>query len=298
MGMRAQVPGAGEVFLDHVAWFVAEMAAAEAALAAMGFTLTPFTRQMNASPEGPVPAGMANRCAMLGTGYLEFLTAVGDTPLARQFHRQVARYRGLHLIAFTVADAEAAAARLRGAGFDAQPPVHLRRSVELAEGGSAEAAFTVVRVPPDAMPEGRIQVLAHHTPELVWQRRWTMQANAVESLEAVLLAVADPAEAGARFARFVDRPAASLADGRRVIRLERGVLVFAEPAWVEAHVTPVPAAAPVIAAVALGSADLATTSVALAAAGAVPVPGAYGLPGAVGGAVTLVQPGDSPAWAR
>ncbi|MFW5680860.1 MAG: VOC family protein [Pseudomonadota bacterium] len=296
--MRRQVPGAGEVFLDHVAWFAAEMQAAEAALAAMGFTLTPFTRQMNASPEGPVPAGMANRCAMLGAGYLEFLTAVGDTPLARQFHRQLARYRGLHLIAFTVADAEAERARLRVAGFDAQPPVHLRRLVELAEGGTGEAAFTVVRVPPNTMPEGRIQVLTHHTPDLVWQRRWTTQANAVESLEAVLLAVADPAEAGERFARFVDRPAVSLADGRRLIALERGVLVFAEPVWVEAHVAPVPVAAPVIAAVALGSADLATTSVALAAAGAMQVAGGYALPAPLGGAVTLVQPGDMPAWAR
>ncbi len=298
--MRAQLPGAGEVFLDHVAWFVADMAAAERSLAATGFTLTPFTEQTNASPAGPVSAGMANRCAMLETGYLEFLTAVGDTPLARQFQRQIARYAGLHLLAFTVADAEAAATRLDRAGFAVQAPVRLRRQVTTGDGGLAEAAFTVVRVAPEAMPEGRIQLLTHHTPEVVWQPRWTAHANAARSLEAALVAVAEPAAVADRFARFLDRPATPLGDGRFALALERGALVFAPPAWVTAAVTPLPAgvAPPVIAAVALGSADLATTSVLIGSIGAEPAAGAYALPSPPGGAITLVEPGDLPDWAR
>ena len=298
--MRAQLPGSGAVFLDHVAWFVADMTAAERALTALGFTLTPFTEQTNAAPEGPVSAGMANRCAMLRTGYLEFLTAVGDTPLARQFQRQIGRYAGLHLLAFTVADAEAAARRLRGAGFDAQAPVRLRRRVTVGDGRLAEAAFTVIRVPPEAMPEGRIQLLTHHTPEVVWQPRWTAHANAVESLEAALLAVAEPAAVAARFGRFLDRDPQALGDGRFVLALDRGALVFAPRAWVDAEIAPLPASvdAPVIAAVALGSADLATTGVTVAAAGGLAVKGAYALPLPPGGAVTLVAPGDLPTWAR
>ena len=297
--MWAQLPGAGEVFLDHVAWFVADMGAAERRLTAMGFTLTPFTEQTNAAPEGPVSAGMANRCAMLERGYLEFLTAVGDTPLAHQPQRQIARYAGLHLLAFTVADAEQAADRLRRMGFEAQTPVRLRRQVTVGDGGLAEAAFTVIRVPPEAMPEGRIQLLTHHTPEVVWQPRWTAHANAARSLEAVLLAVAEPTAVAERFARFLDRPAATLGDGRHVLRLDRGALVFAQPGWVEAEVTPLPEVdPPVIAAVALGSADLATTSVLIGSIGAEPARGAYALPSPPGGAVTLVEPGDLPNWAR
>ncbi|TVQ40550.1 MAG: VOC family protein [Geminicoccaceae bacterium] len=298
--MHAQLPAPGEVFLDHVAWFVAEMAAAERALQAMGFTLTPFTRQMNQTQAGPVPAGMANRLAMLPTGYMEFLTAVADSPLARQFHTQLERYAGLHLLAFTVADAAAEVRRLRRQGFPAQEPVALRRPVSLGASGTAEAAFTVVRVPPEAMPEGRIQLLTHHTPEVVWQSRWIRHPNAVQSLEAVLLAVAEPVTAAERFVRFLDRPAVALGDGRWMQRLDRGMLVFAPRAWVEAEVAPLPSgvAPPVIAAVALGSADLAVTSVTLAAAGAEAWPGAYALPSALGGAVTLTAPGDAPAWAR
>lgn len=295
---RPQTPAAGEIFLDHVAWFVPAMAHAEAALLAMGFALTPFTRQMNQTPDGPVPAGMANRCAMLESGYLEFLTAVADTPLAAQFHAQTARYVGLHLLAFTEADPFVAHARLEARGFHPDPPVALRRRVELPDGDTAEAAFTVLRLPASLMPEGRIQLLAHHTPEAIWQERWTAQPNGIGGLEAVLLAVADPAEAADRFARFLDRPATPLGDGRERIRLDRGALVFAAPDWVEAHLGALPSPAPVIAAVALATADATATGAALVAGGAVAGKGAgYDLPPAVGSSVTLTAPGVAPRWA-
>ncbi|HSP26610.1 MAG TPA: VOC family protein, partial [Saliniramus sp.] len=78
---RQQLPTDGEVFLDHLAHFVPDMTAAEQVLAGLGFILTPFTAQNNRTPNGLVPAGTGNRCAMLRNGYLEFLTATSDTIL-------------------------------------------------------------------------------------------------------------------------------------------------------------------------------------------------------------------------
>jgi hypothetical protein len=165
---------------------------------------------------------------MLRRGYLEILAATGgaDTPLARQLDRAVARYTGLHLIAFTIADAGAAHARLAAGGFEPQPPVHLRRPLALPDGGEAEVAFTVLRVAPDAMEEGRVQMLRQETPGLVWQDHLLARDNGVDALGGILLCVGDPAAVADRFARFTGRDARGGGD-YRVIDLDRGRLGFA-----------------------------------------------------------------------
>ena len=47
-----QVPSPGTINLDHVAHFVPDMGAAERALEALGFVLTPFSPQMNKNEKG------------------------------------------------------------------------------------------------------------------------------------------------------------------------------------------------------------------------------------------------------
>src|SRR3546814_13807294 len=84
----------GEVFLDHLAHFVPSLDCAAAALEKLGFRLTPFAAQRNRTSNGTEPSGMANRCVMLREGYLEFLTAVSQSELARQFRRSEARRVG------------------------------------------------------------------------------------------------------------------------------------------------------------------------------------------------------------
>lgn len=226
-----QIPSPGEIFLDHVGWFVPDIEDAACAFERLGFTLTPFVVQHNADPDGgsPLPAGTGNRCAMLRRGYLEILTPVAgvETPLVEQMRRAIARYKGVHLIAFTVADAAAARDRLADGGFRPQAPVHLRRPIVLADGAAAEVAFTVIRVPPDAMPEGRIQILTQETPDLVWQENLITRDNGVGALSGVLLCVPDPAGDAARFARFLGREVA----GHRqyfTIELDRGRLAFTD----------------------------------------------------------------------
>ena len=305
-----RVPADGELFLDHVAHFVPDLDAAARALRSAGFVLTPPTRQRNRNATGLVPSGTANCCAMLREGYLEFLAATDDTPLARQLVAALERRTGLHLVAFATDDADTAHAALARGGFDPYEPVHLTRPVESADGAVEEARFTVLRVPPEAMPEGRIQLLRHHTPELLWQQDRLDHDNGIVSLAGTLLCVDDPEEAAARFARFTSRRF-ERRDDRRIVALDRGALAFVAPEalgrvapFAATGVDERGAATPWIVATALGSDDPALTRERLVSAGFEALgtdegaagPTSYRFPPSVGGFASVVPAGAAPEW--
>ena len=111
-------------------------------------------------------------------------------------------------------------ARLGEAGFRTRPLAPFKRPVG-TETGTATAAFTVARVEPGEMAEGRIQMLTHHTEDAVWQKRWLAHPNGARGLASLVIAVADVDEAAARFARFTGRPATRTRSGQAV-QLDRG----------------------------------------------------------------------------
>jgi hypothetical protein len=225
-GIDRRLPAGDEIFLDHVAHFVADADAAAQALVRAGFTTTPQSIQVNhdAGSGAPRPTGTGNVTAMLDRGYIEFLFKTADTPLAKQFDIAMARYRGLHLIAFAVADAAGAHARFATAGFALQPAVDMQRPVETPTGAGI-AAFSIVRLQPGEMPEGRIQALTHRTEATVWQERWLSHRNGATGLLDVVVVEPDVAEAAARFVRFLGRPAAFDRFGQS-ITLDRGRVQF------------------------------------------------------------------------
>ncbi|HEV2100984.1 MAG TPA: VOC family protein [Stellaceae bacterium] len=231
--MPAQLPEAGAVFLDHIAHFVPAMDAAAAALQQCGFRPTPFTAQTNLVDGKRVPAGTGNRCVMFRHGYIEILGATGDTPLARQLNERLLRHVGLHLVAFSSADTAAEHRRLATAGFPVVPLVDMRRPVA-TEAGEEEARFTIARISPGPMPEGRVQFLTHHTENLVWREAYLDHPNGAQALAAIWIAAADPSEAAGRFVRFTGRPAKH--DGVvTTIVLERGALHVATPDFLAAE---------------------------------------------------------------
>jgi Glyoxalase-like domain len=175
------LPEPGAVFLDHLAHFVPDMGRAAAALKRCGFRLTPFAVQTNRVSGEDAPAGTGNRCAMLRRGYIEILAATADTPLAQQLTERLERHIGLHLAAFSTADAAAEHRRLAAAGFPVQPLVNMLRPATAATGG-AEARFTIARIMPGVMPEGRIQFLTHQTEHLVWPEPYLDHPNGAQAL--------------------------------------------------------------------------------------------------------------------
>jgi hypothetical protein len=199
-----RLPVGGEIFLDHVAHFVADRAAAIDALKSAGFAPTPVSIQVNTDAAGgpPQPTGTGNVTCMLDRGYLEILFKTADTSLGREFDAAMARYRGVRLAAFAVADAAATHARLEQSGFRTQPLVAMQRPVG-TEAGEDIAAFSVVRLAPGEMPEGRIQLLAHRTEHTVWQPRWLSHPNGATGLVDILIVQAEVEEAARRFQRFL-----------------------------------------------------------------------------------------------
>src|SRR5262249_30826308 len=194
-----------------------------------GLAPPPVPLQPNPGPTGPrVPAGTGNITAMLPRGYIEVLFKTSETPLTKEFDEGVARYPGLHLLAFAVADARAASERIAKAGFRTAPLVALRRPVG-TETGTAEAAFTVARVVPGEMAEGRIQMLTDHTGDAVWQKRWLTHPNGAKQLIDAIAVVADVNEAAARYRRFLDRQPVATALGQGFF-LDRGGVQFVDAA--------------------------------------------------------------------
>jgi len=227
--LSRQLPQNSEIFLDHVGHFVRDPDAASKALRRIGFSPTPVSNQVDPDGVGGErPTGTGNITAMFRRGYIEALFKTADTPLGHELDSAIARYSGVHLVAFSVRDAAAAHRRLETAGFRVRPLVRMQRPV-LTERGKGIAAFTVVRVGPGEMAEGRIQILTHRSEATVWQPRWLSHPNGATGLLDLVIATADPAAAAMRYARFLGRPAGQNAAGH-VVRLDRGRIQFVTPA--------------------------------------------------------------------
>ena len=208
---------------------VPDMAAAEVAFDNLGLPLTPLSVHGVADPATGERklTGTANRLAMLPAGYLEILTPHGgiDNSTVQHLQKSIARHIGIHLLAFTVADAGADAERLRTNGFELQPTVHLRRTIEAEDGTEAEVAFTVIRTGYDVFPEARVQILTHHTPQHMWQSRYLPPESCISGLIEAAIVVDNPAETAAHFSKFLGRGIMPDKDDRLIL-LDRGRVRF------------------------------------------------------------------------
>lgn len=194
----AQKPAPGELFVDHVGHFVADLDAAARVLESLGMTVTPSS--VHQTPKGP--AGTSNRCVMLEEGYIEILSPTHDTPTAQRMRVLMRRYPGVHLLCYGTPDAEAEHRRLAAHGFEPQSLVDLSRE-------DGRVRFKVVRLAPEKMPEGRIQYVQQLTPEHIWRAG---EVNRLR-LEEVFVVAKNPAGAAARWARFSGLLPHSVKDG-------------------------------------------------------------------------------------
>lgn len=260
-----QFPRDGEIFLDHTAIFVDEFEQSGSVLEQLGFTLTPFRAHTGklGSDGAFAPLGTGNRCAMLRSGMIEVLGPTvpphQDTPMSVQLRAQLARYRGLHLIAFSGVDPATHHAALSLDGLEPAPIAHLRR-MQMTPDGEREISASIIRLEPKAWPEGRVQIVfPTMSPDAMWHPSLVSHANHADRLSEMLVVVDSPGQRAAQFARFVRRPARQV--GRRfVIDTDRGRVHLIEPQDIGRYLpgTTIPSV-PFIAAAALGSSDLAAT---------------------------------------
>lgn len=256
-----QFPLPGEVFLDHAAIFVDEFERSGEVLQRLGFTMTPFRAHSSAlRPGDPVTLlGTGNRCAMLREGFLEVLGPTADTPMASQLRASLARYAGLHLIAFSGTDPKARHAALAAAGLDPAPIARIERTQATSD-GDQDIRASIVRLQPGAWPEGRVQmVFPEMSPDKMWHPSLVRHPNAADRLSELLLVSDDPSKRARQFAAFTGRNVRQNGPFQ-VLELDRGRLCITDKAGLERTLpgTPLPAL-PYIAAAALGCSHLAVT---------------------------------------
>ena len=139
---------------------------------------------------------------MFRTGYLELLGIVDPTIYCGVFPDLLERYEGLHILAFGCDDAKAEEARLAQSGIDVLGIITLQRELE-TPGGTGLAKFSLVRLAANLSPEGRLNIIEHHTPELLWQPHLLDHPNGAQALVELIACVADPEEAARRYERVL-----------------------------------------------------------------------------------------------
>ncbi|WP_376097954.1 VOC family protein [Roseomonas sp. CCTCC AB2023176] len=241
----------GATGLDHVGLLTRDGPALWGVYERLGFTLTPVSRQSNEG--GPLATG--NRCAMLRHGYLELLALIEPALPDNGVGRMIERFEGAHILALGMEDPEGNLARLRRAGLEIAGVAPLSRPV--TDDGPV-AQFE--RLPlPDA-PEGRVQLVRHLTPDLLWQPRWTEHANGATELREAILVADRPAESAARLSRLAGLALEPDRDGGFALPLPNGRVRVLAPE-VSAVILPgveMPSR-PAIAGIVLGTTDAGTT---------------------------------------
>ena len=248
-----------ELSLDHVGIAVAELDAGEAQFQRLGFQLTPrgYHTLPPRAPGAERPrTGTGNHCAMLRRGYLEII-GVTDPLYQGRLRADLARYEGLHIVAFGTQDAPATARALRQAGLDAAEPRILERPIE--ERGRAHLAqFEIVDFPEKLLPEGHFFAIHHGTPDLLWKPGLTSHPNGVIGLETLTIAVVDPADFARRLGRCLGtQPVAG--DGF-FFRLAAGNIRVVDGRWIAHHLPGKSLALPYIAGIGLAIADMGKTA--------------------------------------
>lgn len=230
--------------LDHAAVMVRDLDASSTTYERLGFHLTPLSQHSGArTPGGEVVQwGCANRCIMLQQGYLELMGVIDSSLYDNKVPEFLGRYEGIHILAFGCRDGTAVAARLAKDGFGADGIHRLARSLDTPD-GEQEAAFNLVRLPPEEMPECRVLAIEHLTRDFLWQERYMTHPNGAIALEELVVCVDNPATVATRYERYFGIPASEDGNSRR-FTLREGCFVLTDPDFlrsahrIEAPTTP------------------------------------------------------------
>src|SRR5690606_10734141 len=99
----------------------------------------------------------------------------------------------------------------------------------------ATARFVQVRPSPGSLPEARVFMLQHDTPDLVWQPRYLIHPNTATGLAETTVAVADIGEAAERYRRYLGCTPET-GPGYCRFQLAHGALRLLSPAELRARV--------------------------------------------------------------
>lgn len=248
--------------LDHVAVVVRDLDVAERNYRRLGFQLTP-----RSAHKGPVPPdgamglwGTGNHCAMFRRGYYELLGVTDPTRFKDHIDRRLARYEGLHLIAFGTDNAERTTAEMRGRGARLSDAAELGRDVPYGS-TTRPGRFAIANFDPETYSEADFILIEQLTRDVLWQPPLLDHPNGAVSLESVTIVTDDCDALTARLNPILGPPR----DGR--FELAGGALDLVTHDALAARFPGAnpPVEQPCVIAVTIGVADLAATKALLAA---------------------------------
>ena len=128
-------------------------------------------------------------------------------------------------------------AALHARGIAATGPVAFNRPVELPNGQTSEAAFSVFHWPVEQRPaDMRLFACQHHTRDTVWIAELQAHANSTTAIARLEIVTPTPADAAAQLASLIDTETETIDDGMRVRSAPgRGDFVFLTPAAFKAR---------------------------------------------------------------
>ena len=187
--------------LDHTGQMRADLDAGAAAWERLGFLLSPETPQQGAVPgeSGMHPWATANRCALFHRGYLE-LIGIRTPERFNPWTGFMARYEGIHIAAFRCEVADRAWPAMAELGF--APPVQRARSTPVGD-----MRFRNIFSEDARWPEGRIIVIEHQTPEVLWRPDLLEHPNGATALRQCLWVSDRPDDLSSRLHAFGADPA-------------------------------------------------------------------------------------------
>jgi len=207
--------------IDHAVIAVPSLDRAAECYQALGFTLTPRAAH-------PDHMGTANRLAQFTGGNFIELVEI-DRPhllMPHDFTAAPARFgfgahnqgfltkrHGMSALVFATEDAEAEAARLADAGFDAYRPLHFERRATQPDGSETGVAFTLAFATSPHMPEIAFYFCQNHFPENFWKPAFQSHANGAGEITRVVIAAPNPARHSEFLARLIGAPAIAVDDG-------------------------------------------------------------------------------------
>jgi hypothetical protein len=203
---------ADATILHHVGLITRDLDTTIGQYERLGFSFTPLSLpRIPLHPGGePEQFGAGNRTAVFAENYLEVL-AVHDparwatvTPQQRgsyDLDRPLARYAGLHVMHFGTDDLDALHQRLSAEGVPSTAVRPFQRNVDTETGPQTMRALAL-GFPPQANPEGLVQIAQHLTPELVFQKRYQQHDNGAIRLVETTVCGDDPASYAAKYTRY------------------------------------------------------------------------------------------------
>jgi catechol 2,3-dioxygenase-like lactoylglutathione lyase family enzyme len=196
----------------HIGIITRDMPSVVARYEQLGFLFTPpsIPRVPLSADGAPQSLGVANRCAIFQTNYLEMLgivdqprwASIPKAPLGPyNIDPPLSRYEGLHVLHFASGDLDRTRDRLLAQGLQPSAIRPFHRLVETPDGERLMRARALA-FPPANDPEALVQIAQHETPELALQPRYMSHPNGATAISKAILCVTDPDQVVAKYAAY------------------------------------------------------------------------------------------------